>query len=340
MNPLKFLFASKKDPTNETAEVDVHVKRIMALVHTPFRESEMVKLLKRYPMNIGALTQMGFIYSQSGNHEKQISCQQKILAISKDQTVRSIAHYGVGVSYYKMGKFQEAIKAFENSINLQHSNFLSYRGLGDVYNALKKYEKAKENYLQFYDWEEAKDSRVSINLASIEMKQGNYEMALKYMKDAIAIDPTDSDWQYSLALLFIHFNKESELLIHLRHACQEFPNDYRLLSEYSRRLVIAHEDLDSFDSIKTEAIELARRAFKINPRDIETRLVYANAMTHCVPENKKMVFHAIDILKKTLLLTKDDFYKKKIYVFLAISYLLVSEYELSSYYNDLFEKLK
>ena len=52
------------------------------------------------------------------------------------------------------------------------------------------------------------------------------------------------------------------------------------------------------------------------------------------------MLHAIEVLKKTLWLTNDDFDKKRIYLFLFHSYMEVGGLKLMIYYSDKAKELK
>ncbi|CAG8559440.1 10982_t:CDS:10 [Diversispora eburnea] len=111
----------------------------------------------------------------------------------------------------KQQRYQEAMKAYEDAINLDCKNLakaLNMRGtftylMGDSQNALVDFQKAlelKPDYVQIY-----------VKRATIYMEQGNKDGAWEEFEEAIKIDPTDPDIYYHRGQAVKEYQRRIEL---------------------------------------------------------------------------------------------------------------------------------
>jgi len=119
------------------------------------------------------------------------------------------AHNGAGYAYYKLQKYDLAKKEFQKAIRLKQNYLKAYNNLGDLYYDQRDFLKAVEV------WE--KCLQLDSNLADIHAKVGNVKMrassgsvynlseALKHLQKAVTIAPTQFGYRLLLADCYQNF---------------------------------------------------------------------------------------------------------------------------------------
>lgn len=76
-----------------------------------------VEGLKRKPDDFNAMTNLGAIYEQGGNPEMAVEVLQRVVGIDRSN---SRAFYNLGVALEKLGRFAEAVAAYEKAAELNY----------------------------------------------------------------------------------------------------------------------------------------------------------------------------------------------------------------------------
>ncbi len=114
------------------------------------------------------------------------------------------------------------------------------------------------------------DNVEALNMLGIEfMNQGNTQMAEKYFRRAIHLEPTSAEAQYNLCLLLEITGRDTEALQHLRKAALNSERE-----QPSMKLGLYFAKNKRF----SEAIPWFRRAIAVNPTSIESRIYLAVAL--------------------------------------------------------------
>lgn len=105
---------------------------------------------------------------------------------------------------------------------------------------------------------------VKNGLALIAFSEAKPDLAIRYLRESIALMPDFSDTRYNLAILLAERGETREAIEHLRRADALQPNDYEILGVLGATLREAGNT--------AEAIECLRRAVSIKP-DLEPALL-------------------------------------------------------------------
>lgn len=354
MSFLKSLFgskssASKSKGNNKESNHDISMKidKIMFLSDPLQQESEIEKLNLNTPGNHDIITQAGFIFSKNKKYERALQYYQEFVKRFKDDSDQALGYYQLGVIYNKMRKFSEAIASHKKAIEIDQYTFISYNGLGDVYFEMKEYKKARDYYLRFYSVKKLQNDLVANQLAAIEFELGNVNLAVKYTQDAIKFNPTQSTYYFNLSHFYEKAGKTLELKKHLKFSCEKFPNDFRLLIQYARvRMRFPNE------YPVQETIEYARKALKLNSKDIETRVIYACIVIESIAdkwlsgdftqkeEDKEHLFSASKTHDATLKMNVSKLDEERIFTSLALFASLTLQGDLLEIYRSRAEELK
>jgi len=168
------------------------------------------------------------------------------------------------VSLYKQGRYQEAIREFEQvlSEHPDHPDSLKYIGL--AWFQLKQHERSinpLERSLQLKQREGRNDPELirALGLASIAL--GRYDDALPFLETITRLQLDNAANHYLLGVAFANLNRNEEAIVALRRSLQLNPRDTDTIHYLAGRL---------FQTGKTrEAIGLLRRGLSIDPKKPE-----------------------------------------------------------------------
>jgi len=117
------------------------------------------------------------------------------------QSDLAAAHYNLGVTYGKLGRYQDAIEAFKQAIGIKPDLAEAHCGLGFAYGELGRYQDAIESCKQAIrikpDYASA-----HYNLGNAYGKLGRYQDAIESFKQAIRIKPDYAEAHYNLGVAY------------------------------------------------------------------------------------------------------------------------------------------
>ncbi|MFH0926862.1 MAG: tetratricopeptide repeat protein [bacterium] len=145
----------------------------------------------------GRFYSAGLQYLQAGN----INSAYQELKKAKDLNPNDAGiHEGLGIVFNFQANYELALNEFNQALNLRPNNpetynniGLSYVGLNDLEEAITYFRKAMEN--PDYPTPE----RAGYNLANAYFQKKDYENAMKYYKDILAVAPNIVNAYYNLA---------------------------------------------------------------------------------------------------------------------------------------------
>ena len=141
-------------------------------------------ILDIFPNHLGAIFYLGTLYAQS----KKFSLAKEFLMRADSLKPKDLnINLNLGNVFHETGDFDNAIKYFENLINIKQDFTLAYFNKGIVLNKLKKYQNANECFMKVIEIEPKNlTSHNIIALNFIELNQKN--RAMLYLKKALKID--------------------------------------------------------------------------------------------------------------------------------------------------------
>ena len=86
---------------------------------------------------------LGVAYSTLGRWPEAVTAFQQAIRLQPDDTV---AHYNLGVAYSNLGRSQDAVAAYQQVIRLKHNDARAHLALAAVYLMLGDRGAAREEY--------------------------------------------------------------------------------------------------------------------------------------------------------------------------------------------------
>ena len=173
------------------------LRRLPEAVETFQRALEIAPDDARTYLSLGAVyTEMGDFYRAIGMFERSSRIAPTGLALSN-----------LGTAYYRLGRFGEAVSAYESAIRIDAQSPLLHGNLGDAYlrvdrkaDANHEFTTARELALAALRVNE-RDPRTLSRVAAFEAKLGLAEDAAAHASKAVALAPKDPDVQYKRAVV-------------------------------------------------------------------------------------------------------------------------------------------
>ncbi len=214
--------------------------------------------LKVQPGHAGALSNLGFAYSESGDLERALECYYQAI---ESEPAHAGAHYNLACLMQSRGQLDEAISHFEKSIEIRPDHYLSYARLADTCLKINEYERA----LQCFEKARAlrpEEAETHHNVSFVLRKLGRLSDALANSLKATELMP-----EYKLA-----YNTQGLIYEDLGQDCNA-ESCYQTALSYDSGFVDALSNLASLyrkSERHDEAIDLLKKAELINPRHTMT----------------------------------------------------------------------
>ncbi len=196
-------------------------------------EKYFLEMEKRYPANDHVIFILGNIYYFLGLLDKSIEYYRKTIEISAGD-VYGNAYYKIGVSYFKMGKFAEALKAFEQSIQAEKSqHVMVYYYLGLISTHIGNDEEAIKNFDKLR-LASPQTKMATFFEAQLKVKRHEFESAIELLESFLEVAPEFAEAHYLLGLSHMGLYQNMKALSYFRKAVELNPEDKRSAMEVSR----------------------------------------------------------------------------------------------------------
>lgn len=143
--------------------------------------------LKAIEINNGAAeyNALGRAYSNLNRYDDAIAAYQQAIEIDP---AYSYAYNGLGVVYSHLDRHDEAIAAYQQAIKIDPAYSNAHTGLGSVYRALSRHDEAMAAYQQAIDIDPA-NANPHISLGNVYHDLSRYEEAIAAFERAIELNP-------------------------------------------------------------------------------------------------------------------------------------------------------
>ena len=134
------------------------------------------------------------------------------------------AYGNLAYSYYEAGRYDEAVTAYQTSLERDPKNVVTYRNIGDVYARLGRMAEARHSYEGAIA---AAAERLKINpsdagtialVALCEAKLGRTAAAERHAAEALALQPKDRNVIVKNAEVYARLKRDDRALQYLRQA--------------------------------------------------------------------------------------------------------------------------
>lgn len=179
---------------------------------------------KHFPDNNHITFILGNIFYSQGDLEKSIEFYGKTIELNKGC---GNAYYKMGVSYFKMGKFTEALQAFKQSTEIEgYQPVMVYYYLGLLSMHLSKDEEA----IEYFDKLRlaAPQAKMAVFFeARLKIKQHKFEPAIELIQQFLEVSPDFSEAHYLLGVAYMAIHKNMKALNSFTKALELNPDDKR-----------------------------------------------------------------------------------------------------------------
>ena len=221
------------------------------------------------PDDISAHLRIADIYRAQGKCEHAISEYQYL--IERDESIAT-AHLGLGMAYFKMSEYDNAIPEFEKARNLGSDDprvlFESYKGVGDVCFAQGQYEDAVSNYLNAKKINCKKGPEIYLSLGQSYLNIGNPNRAILFLEEGQELFLEESGLKNDLASTYSKLGESLCGIGHYDEARKAFrkaieldPEDNKIIAEAYLYDGIIYKR----DGRYNMAIECLETSFRIEP---------------------------------------------------------------------------
>jgi len=99
------------------------------------------------------------------------------------------------------GKLNEALKLYEEAIELDGSNAVVWYNLGNAYFKAENFAKARECYFNALNFREVNDlSEVNYNIGNTYLRESKPDTAIQYYKKSLELNDKDDEAKYNMEL--------------------------------------------------------------------------------------------------------------------------------------------
>ena len=128
------------------------------------------------------------------------------------------SHITLGITYHLQGKIEEAITAFEKSLQLQPKRFDIYMLLGPLYEHKDRYREALRTYQRYEQIEPNLPATIYEAMAGVHLQLKNFEEAKDYATRGIQTDRNSWRSHYLLGRVYSEQNDEKKQLEHYQES--------------------------------------------------------------------------------------------------------------------------
>jgi len=178
------------------------------------RALELAELLENIPFQARCHNGLGNVYGALGRYEEALAAYQR--AIDLDPKL-AYPHNGLGNVYAALGRYEEALAAYQRAIDLDPKSAYAHNGLGNVYRDLGRHDEALAAYRRAIELD-PKYALPHNGLGNVYRDLGRYEEALAAYQRAIELDSKLVYPHYNLARLEARWGNKETALQHLERA--------------------------------------------------------------------------------------------------------------------------
>lgn len=176
---------------------------------------------------------LAIYYRDRGLRTEEMEEWEKALSIVGNE--RYAEH--LGLSYLKLGRYQEAIAAFKKAIQLNPSSASAYNNLGFALFRVGEYEEARKQYQMSIKLDPYYFKAYS-NLGGLLGDMGEYEEAVRVLNTAIRINPDYFPAYGNIAIVYSRMGKPKEVIPFFQDYLKRNPEDYQRVQQLLKEMNI------------------------------------------------------------------------------------------------------
>lgn len=213
------------------------------------------QLFDAYGLRGGDYMELGAFEKAIVDYKKSI---EESLRVSHRLRYQRISYHNLGVSYYKSGQFELAVRAFGDTINFDPNYSPAFTMLGSAYRRLGKDEKAIVSFTNAIS-RNPKSRSALFNRGSLHRKLGQYDEAIEDFSEVLKLRRNDSFTFTARAIAYVKKGDYESALSDYDNAIKKDANNSRA---YSLRGKLKVEYMD----LKVEGLKDCTKAIELTPR--------------------------------------------------------------------------
>jgi tetratricopeptide (TPR) repeat protein len=192
-------------------------------------EVAVAELLRKYPQDsslqllLGNIKYtVGLLVESSAHYEKAIQLDPGLCQ----------AYYKLGVCYVRMGRLNEALRAFRKNVEANcQSHAMSFYWMGLINSFLGKDDDALEAFTLLHT-ESAESLLANFFLAQLRMRRNEHEEALRLLRELLAVSPDFAEVHFMMGQVYERMHLNTEAIQCFRKTLELNPDDKRAQQEY------------------------------------------------------------------------------------------------------------
>ena len=159
------------------------------------------------------------------------------------------AYYNIGLIYLNKGMFGDARTNLEQAVKLDPNNADAWNNLGVVYGQQGDYSGAQSDFQKALDLQPTHLLAIQ-NMVKLYRYQGREEAAQSLLEKAIALDPSQAEFHQGLAMLFVEEKDLPRAKSELEKATQLEPRNVEMLNGLGVVLMEMGESAKAMESFE------------------------------------------------------------------------------------------
>jgi tetratricopeptide (TPR) repeat protein len=236
-------------------------------------------------------TCLGNVFVSTGHYEDAVREFQRSLELdhNSDGTLRSLAD-----AYQKLGKASAAEDAYRKAVSLRPNYWGVYSGFGWFYYNQARYAEAAEMFKKAIQLAPQYYYGYS-NLGAMYIQLGRYQEAMGALQQSVALRPTVEAYG-NLGTVYFYLRRYTDSSESLQRALQIDPEDWQNWGTLGDALYQIPSQRAEAKKAYQKAIDLANKRLDVNPRDAYILAFSADyyAMLDKESEAKEQLARALD----------------------------------------------
>lgn len=239
------------------------------------------------PDNVGYWYALGSIYERYGKKDLALSALQKVEQNLAKTGIDSGKFYGeLAALYVSVGKSAEAVKLIDKLGKQEPKSATSLAAIGDIYSALKQFDKALPYYEQAFELT-PNDSQLMYRIINSFRNSGRIKEMVEFAKKAISKTTTPQQavqiWN-QVGNAFYQGGNTADLIDLYDTVC-------KMVTDKISRQNIRISFLNYFQNRMIELIPIFEARYKKSPKDEDNIAILAEAYSRTNQTDKAITFY-------------------------------------------------